>query len=210
MDEFAVNFVYNYLNYDGSKKTISYPIPLPFKNDIKELCHYIIKENCDEMMIFLDEHESRWISLIIKSFCKLNIINKLSLIEMLPSLKSFITDQNQKFYDDRDENLLLQAISGELDTERFVKNLERQYRDEVLEFADRIGPTDEEIFAESFHRLIHMPVLPEILHREKSFAAVVSDTAQKMDQGLQMLISQQENEIKNKLQELDVSATSEV
>lgn len=129
---------------------------------------------------------------------------------MYPFLKLFIKEQNQKFYDGSDDKLIHDHINAKLNTEVILKNLERQYRDDVLEFAERIGPSDEEIFAESFHRLIHMPILPDILYREKRFATVVGDTAQKMDESLQILINQQEDEIKHKLEELDVSATSEV
>lgn len=56
MDETA-EFIYDYKNFDGSDKSLTYKIQLPFKGNIKELCHYIIQEKTDEMMGFLDESQ---------------------------------------------------------------------------------------------------------------------------------------------------------
>lgn len=128
----------------------------------------------------------------------------------MPLLKQFIDEENQKYYDDADEILINNILNGDSDSEISIKNLEKQFKEEILEFADRIGPSDEEIFAQSFHRLIHSPLLPEILSREKSYASIVGDFSKKMDMELTFLITQQENEIKHKLNELDISTTSEV
>lgn len=45
-----------------------------------------------------------------------------------------------------------QFKQNKIDIDKLIRDKERQYKEEILEYADRVGPTDEEIFAQSFHR----------------------------------------------------------
>lgn len=74
---------------------------------------------------------------------------------MKKELEEFIATENQRFYDDRDELLLQKVRDNEIDVEAIIKDTEKLYKEELIQFADRIGPSDEEIFAQSFHRYLH-------------------------------------------------------
>jgi len=67
-------------------------------------------------------------------------------------LLEFVREENQKFLDEMDEKLIEKATNTEFDQESIVREIERHYKDECLQFAERQGPTDEDIFAQSFHR----------------------------------------------------------
>jgi len=87
-------------------------------------------------------------------------------------LQEFVDTEQQKFLDDHAEKLLNQAANGELDIEVIVRDTERLYKEELLQFADRVGPSDADIFAQSFHRLVHSSSLEDILKRERTYAKV--------------------------------------
>lgn len=55
------------------------------------------------------------------------------------------------YYCNYANDVLQKARTGQIDLDGIIKNTERQYKNEILEFSDRIGFTDEEIFAQSFH-----------------------------------------------------------
>lgn len=67
-------------------------------------------------------------------------------------LKIFIEKENQEYFSNRDEDLLNKARNGQIDIDTLIREVEKHYKEEVIEFAEKIGPTDEDIFAQSFHR----------------------------------------------------------
>lgn len=74
------------------------------------------------------------------------------IVEVKSALRKFIIDANQIYLDKFAERLFEHAGNNELDLEAVIRKTERQYKDEIIQFADRIGPSDEDIFAQSFHR----------------------------------------------------------
>lgn len=44
------------------------------------------------------------------------------------------------------------ARNGQMDIDSLIRDIDKQYKEEILEYAERVGPTDEDIFAQSFHR----------------------------------------------------------
>lgn len=128
MESCVVNFVYLYKNYNENEEKLSFPIDIPYKEDYNELIHRIVALEMDPIMKYLDADK-----------------------ELKIQLEQFITRENQDFYDRRDEGLLNKARNGQ-DIDSLIKDLEKLYKEEVLEYAERVGPTDSEIFAQSYHR----------------------------------------------------------
>lgn len=60
------------------------------------------------------------------------------------------------------------------------------------------------------NRLVHSPLLPEILIKEKTYARSISDMIARMDKEIESLNDRQAVEMENKIEQLDVSTTSEV
>ncbi|XP_053945000.1 protein C12orf4 homolog [Anastrepha ludens] len=188
MDKNTVEFVYKYKNYEGRDSAASIEIELPFEGEQASLDELVtrILSGMDPMQRYLDE----------------NIPLKLA-------LREFIQVENQKFLDKFAEGLLEQAHNSELDLEAVIRKTERHYKDEIIQFADRIGPSDEDIFAQSFHRLVHSSSLEDILKRERAYAKVVSDINKQMDQEVETLNSTQQQEMDLKIKQLDITTTSE-
>lgn len=70
----------------------------------------------------------------------------MSFAELKVVLKKFIKQENQKYYDERDEELLNEFLEGKLDEEKIVKETEKLYKEELISFADKSCPSDQEIF----------------------------------------------------------------
>ncbi|EDW67705.1 ferry endosomal RAB5 effector complex subunit 3 [Drosophila virilis] len=182
----TVQFIYNYKDYAGKDCEAKLDIKLPFEDEsLEELVTQLLAQ-MDPMMRYLDED-----------------------INLEKELKSFIDREHQKFHDDYAEKLICQAANEELDLESIVRNTERLYKEELLQFADRIGPSDEDIFAQSFHRLVHSSSLEDILKRERGYAKVIADMTEHMDSEVETLKNSQQQEMDSQINQLDITTTSE-
>lgn len=118
--------------------------------------------------------------------------------------------ENQKFYDETSDILLGKLLEDEnFDVESVVNNIERRYKEELLQFADRVGPTDEDIFAQSFHRLVHSSSLEEILRKERDYAKVIAQITAQMESEVDALNNSQQEEMESTVQQLDITTTTE-
>lgn len=180
-------FTYEYTYCDGTKRTLKYPVPIPLCNEtVNELAHRIVAEKMDPLMKILDAH-----------------------VDMQPKLDEFVRTQRQQMLDERDEMLLNAARMGATDIDALVRKWDQKYKDEVLEFATKIGPSDEEIFAQSFHRLVHSSSLMDILMKEQSYAKSIIEMNQQREAEVSALISEQQNEMEAKIEQLDIGTTSD-
>ena len=129
--------------------------------------------------------------------------------ELQVHLKKFIESENQKFYDQKDEVLLQKLLNGEIEVDSVVRDAEKFYKEEVLDYAEKDCPTDEEIFAQSFHRLVHSSSLPELLVKEKSYAKIVSTIINKMEDETEELNRRHQLDMESKIQQLDITVTTD-
>lgn len=125
---------------------------------------------------------------------------------MLKTLSAFIEVENQNYYDKQDDELLTKARNGEIDIEKCIRELESQYNSST---SDIIGPNDDEIFAQSFHTLVHSSSLPNILAKEQKYADVIRDFTEKMYDEIENLCLGQQLEMEDHINQLDVSTTAE-
>lgn len=184
----TVEFVYAYKNYNNTWTNLTYAIELPYIKSTDELAHQIISEKMDPVLRLLDTD-----------------------IDLKPKLAAFIKEANQKYYDEIDKELIEQAHNGDIDLEQIIRNIERQYKDEVLEHAEKQGwpVSDDEIFAQSFNRLVHSSALPDIIEKERSYAKVISEMTKKMERELEMLNNRHQYEVDDMIKQLDSSTNSE-
>ncbi|XP_017874738.1 PREDICTED: protein C12orf4 homolog isoform X2 [Drosophila arizonae] len=186
METTIVQFVYSYKDYAGKDCVAKLDITFPFEDEsIDELVTQLLAQ-MDPMMRYLDED-----------------------INLQKELQMFIDQEHQKFFDDYSEKLINQAANEELDLEAIVRNTERLYKEELLQFADRVGPSDEDIFAQSFHRLVHSSSLEDILKRERGYAKVIADMTDHMDSEVETLKDSQQQEMDSQINQLDITTTSE-
>ncbi|EDV91070.1 protein C12orf4 homolog [Drosophila grimshawi] len=182
----VVQFVYNYKDYASKDCQAKLDIKFPFEDgSLEELVTQLLAQ-MHPMMRYLDEN-----------------------INLERELQTFIEREHQKFHDDYAERLINQAANEELDLEAIVRHTERLYKDELLQFADRIGPSDEDIFAQSFHRLVHSSSLEDILKRERNYAKIIADMTEHMDAEVETLNNSQQQEMDSQINQLDITTTSE-
>lgn len=124
-------------------------------------------------------------------------------------MQKLIDFENQKFKDEYAENLLEKVCNHDIDVEEIIRDTERHYKEELIQFADRVGPTDDEIFAQSFHRLVHSSSLEEILKKERSYAKIIANMNTQMDKEVETLNNSQQDEMESKINQLDITTTSE-
>lgn len=126
---------------------------------------------------------------------------------MATHLKSFVAEQNQAYYDDCDDELLEKARNGSLDVEALIKDYEKLCKEEIRDSTDIVGPNDDEIFAQSFHTLVHSSSLPTILVKEKAYADVVADLCRRMNEEMETLNVAQQLEMDQHIELLDKHTT---
>lgn len=178
-------FEFHYTNTDGNKQTITYPIVFPLQNEtVGELAHRIVNERLDPLMAALD------IQLVVRS-----------------ELEKFVSDEKKRQRCDADDKRLgaLQTI----DIDQLVNRIDNWHKDEILECTTKIGPSDEEIFAQSFHRLVHSAQLMEILSKEQTYAKSIIEVNRQCDDQIKALVTEQQNEMEKKIDRLDDGTTSE-
>ncbi|XP_073816455.1 FERRY endosomal RAB5 effector complex subunit 3 [Musca autumnalis] len=178
-------FSYDYRDHEGSQKEVSLEIRIPYDDCLDELVTQILSR-MDPMMRLLDENAG-----------------------IKVALKKFIDVENQKFRDEYAEELLERVRNNDIDVEEIIRDTERHYKEELIQFADRIGPTDEDIFAQSFHRLVHSSQLEEILKKERAYAKVIASITKEMDKEVETLNNSQQEEMESKINQLDITTTPE-
>lgn len=178
-------FEFHYTDTDGSKQTITYPIVFPMQNEtVGELAYRIVNERLDPLMAALDIH------LIVRS-----------------ELEKFVSDEKKRQRCEADDRRL--AALQTIDIDQLVNKIDNWHKDEILECTTKIGPSDEEIFAQSFHRLVHSAQLMEILLKEQTYAKSIIEINRQCDDQIKALVTEQQNEMEKKIDRLDDGTTSE-
>lgn len=98
-----------------------------------------------------------------------------------------MAEETKNFHDERDEKLLNQLKKSEINVEGIIKNWEKLFKDNVVEFAEQKGTPDEEVFAAAYHKLVHSPALDTILQVENSYAKTVMNTLKNRDDDIAKL-----------------------
>lgn len=187
LPETIQTFEFNYTEADGTNQTISYPIGFPIQNEtIGELAYRIVNERMSPLMAALDIHLSVRIE-----------------------LDKFINEQKKRLRNEEDDQILATIQTGKVDIDQLVNKIDNWHKDEILECTTKIGPSDEEIFAKSFHRLVHSSQLMEILQREQNYAKSIIEINQQRDDQIKSLINDQQIEMEKKIDQLDDGTTSE-
>uniref|UniRef100_A0A1I8NN21 Macro domain-containing protein n=1 Tax=Stomoxys calcitrans TaxID=35570 RepID=A0A1I8NN21_STOCA len=178
-------FCYKYMDHEGVQREATIDVIIPYDDSLEELTTQVLAQ-MDPMMRLLDEN-----------------------IGIEKVLQKFIDVENQKFRDEYAEELLEKVRNNEIDVEEIIRETERHYKEELIQFADRVGPSDEDIFAQSFHRLVHSSSLEEILKKERAYSKVIANMTKEMDKEVETLNNTQQEEMESKINQLDITTTPE-
>ncbi|XP_026313660.1 protein C12orf4 homolog isoform X1 [Hyposmocoma kahamanoa] len=129
--------------------------------------------------------------------------------ELNEKLAEFVSKETKTFHDERDAALISQLKNSELNVDGIVKNWEKLFKDNVVEFAEQKGTSDEEVFAAAYHKLVHSPALETILQVENSYAKTVMNTLKNRDEDIKKLTQRQTEEMEEKVRLLNTSTTEE-
>ncbi|XP_053619712.1 protein C12orf4 homolog isoform X2 [Plodia interpunctella] len=124
-------------------------------------------------------------------------------------LADFVTSETKNFHNERDAKLINQLKNSELNVDGIVKNWERMFKENVMEFAEQKGTSDEEVFAAAYHKLVHSPALETILQVENSYAKTVSSMLKNMDEDVQKITERQQAEMEENMRLLNSTVTED-
>ncbi|XP_076641898.1 FERRY endosomal RAB5 effector complex subunit 3 [Halictus rubicundus] len=174
-------FVYKFPTCTTNQEyVLEIPLKIPYYGSIKELMHRIVSS--------------------FKLPCYVEP-------DLLESLENTIKELTLQFYDERAENALENAMSGNTDIEEIIKNWEKTYKQKTVDYADPIGTTDEELFAAAYHRLVHSPSLEPILQAEHKFGREVTEVIQMRDTHYEQLTQKQTEEMRKAVEALEAGST---
>lgn len=180
-------FIYRYIDYDGNDESITYPVEFPLQLEtINELSHRIVTNEMHSTLAFCDLQPS-----------------------IQEELNNFVESQRQQQCCDDDDSLILAVQTGTFNTNDLVNECDNKHKDEILEYTTKTGPTDEEIFAQSFHRLVHSALLMEILMKEQSYAKSIIELNNQHDEQVELLTNRHRTEMDAKINQLDDGTTSD-
>lgn len=129
--------------------------------------------------------------------------------ELNEKLAQFVSEETKNFHNERDKKLLDQLRNSEINVEGIIKNWERRFKENVVEFGDQKGTPDEEVFAAAYHKLVHSPALETILQVENSYAKTVMNTLKNRDEDIAKLTARQTEEMEEKMRLLNTLTTEE-
>lgn len=89
-----------------------------------------------------------------------------------------------------------------------MENYEKLLKEEIRDTTDIVGPNDDEIFAQSFHTLVHSSTLPQILVKEKGYADIIADLNRRMNEEMESLSVAQQMEMDEHVELLDSNLTT--
>lgn len=125
------------------------------------------------------------------------------------ALATFVSNETQDYHNARDAELISKFRNNETDIDCLVKKWEKLFKEQVLEYAEQKGTSDEEVFAAAYHRLVHSPALETILQVENSYASTVHHTLKQRDRDIEQLTKRQTDEMEDKVRLLNTFTTEE-
>ncbi|CRK88734.1 CLUMA_CG002597, isoform A [Clunio marinus] len=131
------------------------------------------------------------------------------MIENIFNENSASDEVPKKNYDELDEEVITKLRNNEITVDETVKNLEKWYKDELLDYCEKDCPSNDEIFAQYYHQMVHSSSLQDILLKEKNYASKISSFVLRMEQEIGELNQIQQEVMDSKINLLDVETTSD-
>lgn len=124
-------------------------------------------------------------------------------------LSEFVSKEAECLHDENSEESIDKVRNGDIDVAKLVENWAQAFTDEVKEFARPEAVTNELVFSEVYHALIHSPALETLLNLEHTYALAAGGVIEQKDQDLSHLEERQRSEMEQAVQSLGVSYTDE-
>ncbi|ELU15738.1 hypothetical protein CAPTEDRAFT_117173 [Capitella teleta] len=128
--------------------------------------------------------------------------------DLLQKLKSF-TEHEIRQFEDAEGEAALERLRNGVEEGALVAEWTNAYSQEVIECAKQESISNDVMFSEIYHCLIHSPALEALLNLEHTYAIAVSDVIARRDQDLLHLEQRQESEMEEAVKRLGETYTDE-
>ncbi|XP_075226606.1 FERRY endosomal RAB5 effector complex subunit 3 [Lycorma delicatula] len=156
------------------------PIHIPYSGHVGELVHRIL--NSFKLPAYLEK-------------------------DLELALKCFIGKETVNYYDELSENEINNALDGTTDVEDIIKIWEKSFKENTVEFGEKLGTNDSELFSAVYHKLVHSPALETILQVEHTYALAVADIARERDLQVSSLNTKQSDEMCRAVDGINITST---
>lgn len=112
-------------------------------------------------------------------------------------LEKFVTDETNKLFDENSQNALQRLKNGDINIDDVVTKWHNAFSEEVKRYAKPESVTEQQVFSEVYHSLIHSPALDTLLNLEHTYALTIEDLIQQRDKDLEYLDDRQREEMED-------------
>lgn len=123
------------------------------------------------------------------------------------ALSEFIEHQGISYLDEEAGKAIDKIRHGESDIEDVIKFWEKKFKENTVEFGDKVGADDAELFSAVYHKVVHSPALQVILQQEHSYAVAVSEIISERDRQVQELTTRQTEEMCRAVDAVNITNT---
>ncbi|XP_054271407.1 protein C12orf4 homolog [Macrosteles quadrilineatus] len=127
--------------------------------------------------------------------------------ELEKSLKLFVEKETIEFLDELAEKEIEKSLSNETDVEDVIKFWEKSFKENTVEYGEKSGANDADVFSAVYHKLVHSPALETILEQEHSYAIAVAEVIAERDKQVAQLTERQTEEMCRAVDAVNVTST---
>ncbi|XP_014665687.1 PREDICTED: protein C12orf4-like [Priapulus caudatus] len=120
--------------------------------------------------------------------------------DLLEQLHNFVELETRQFHDEQADESLTQLT--EENVEDIASEWTKRYTQYHGDYARTMAVTNEDVFAEVYHNLIHSPALETLLTLEHTYAVTVGDLIRQRDKALKLIEERQAEEMNHAVQSL--------
>ncbi|XP_013416133.1 protein C12orf4 homolog [Lingula anatina] len=141
------NFVFAFSN-QGTKSTLKVPIPIPLDTTAESLAGRLIAAHNIPCYVEAD---------------------------LLKKLKEFLAEETEKWQDEFAEAAVKKLRSGSVSVEELARQWTKAYTKEIKQYSPPEETSDEVIFSEVYHALIHSDALETLFNLEHQYSIAVEE-----------------------------------
>ncbi|KAK3090690.1 hypothetical protein FSP39_013761 [Pinctada imbricata] len=152
----------------GVTSRLSVPVPIPLPQAVEDFAGRLI--GCHNLPCYVED-------------------------DLKKKLDDFVTNETRNLYDENAEEALNKIRDGTTDIDSLVEKWTKAYTQEVKQYAKVEEASEETLFSEVYHNLIHSPALDTLLNLEHTYALTIEDLIDQRDKDLHHLEERQREEM---------------
>ncbi|XP_067673825.1 FERRY endosomal RAB5 effector complex subunit 3-like [Haliotis asinina] len=175
------DFVYTFLS-KNLKSTVTVPVTIPLSTSVSEFVGRLV--NAHNLPCYVED-------------------------DLTAALTEFVSKETQKLSDARADEVILKVQMGHVSSADLAKRWTKAFTQEVKAYSTPVEVTNDQVFSEVYHTLIHSPALETLLNLEHTYALAVEDLTDQRDKDLQHLDNMQQEDMEQALKNVGTSYADE-